>query len=572
MHTLARIEFSFVLLSVLCVVGSRAAAQTPRPSPAAANGAITGRVMIGGRAAPAGIVVVAASGNDRFAAARGSAAARARTDAEGRYRLTNLPAGNFHVTPLAPAHAPAEMTEDGFAGRLVTLGEGETVNDVDFALARGGVITGRVTDGGDNRPLVEARVELTNLDNARDNGGMRMMMNPFMFRTNDLGVYRIYGLRPGRYRVSVGGNLGGFGTTSPIARTFAPSTTAEAEATVITLEEGEEETNVDIIARRRERAFTASGRIVDADTNQPVPNTLYGHGTVSDDSGRLTGADIGGNRSSARGEFRIESLAPGRYAAFAFFARMTPGDPATNEYYGEPAAFEITDADVTNLEIKLRRGATVTGVVHLEGATAQTSARLARAQIYASPTQPDSLQVPRFAPAQVGLDGSFRVTGLPPGRLMLSITDPRERGSLRLLRVERDGNLQPDGIEVAAGEQVTGVRLVVVTGAGAVRGQVRVTNGALPAGARIFINGRRTGDSPLRIGAQADERGRFLIENVPAGDYEFSVAFYGARAGEGNQPTNRRFTVSETFTVRDDGETTVTLNLDLSQPNSEPNP
>jgi hypothetical protein len=73
--------------------------------------------------------------------------ARATTDKEGRFKLTNVTAGRYYQTSLAAAYfAPSE---DRIApGRIVTFQKGEDLEGVELNLIPGGVITGRVITAG----------------------------------------------------------------------------------------------------------------------------------------------------------------------------------------------------------------------------------------------------------------------------------------------------------------------------------------------------------------------------------------------------------------------------------------
>ena len=159
-------------------------------------------------------------------------------------------------------------------------------------------------------------------------------------------------------------------------------------------------------------------------------------------------------------------------------------------------------------------------------------------------------------------------------------------GGLRIKRIERDGVEIKDAIEVRPGDKVTGVRIVAHRAQGRIRGQVQFTGGALPDGwllqasASLPVSadelkpGARMPVSVERAGgyASVDEKGRFVIERVPAGEYELSITMFKRLANgsqQGSRPvSNRR------VTVRDDVETSVTLTLDISQinqPNNQPN-
>ena len=146
-------------------------------------------------------------------------AARPTRDYDGRYALLGLAPGQYNVTALVPAFVVTGSSPTA-PGKTVALALNETVESVDFKLVRGGVITGRVTDS-DNRPVMEERVDLLQLDENgnpanRQPGGS--LYNYQMNLTDDRGIYRLYGVPAGRYKVSVGTNPNsGFVTTGPRA-------------------------------------------------------------------------------------------------------------------------------------------------------------------------------------------------------------------------------------------------------------------------------------------------------------------------------------------------------------------
>jgi hypothetical protein len=70
---------------------------------------------------------------------------------------TSLPALT-KSRPAAPAYVVAEGNS-ARGGKSVIVAEDEQVEDINFSMVRGGVITGKVTDA-DNRPLVAQQVYL----------------------------------------------------------------------------------------------------------------------------------------------------------------------------------------------------------------------------------------------------------------------------------------------------------------------------------------------------------------------------------------------------------------------------
>ena len=131
------------------------------------------------------------------------------------------------------------------------------------------------------------------------------------------------------------------------------------------------------------------------------------------------------------------------------------------------------------------------------------------------------------------------------------------------MRVERNGVAVDGNLTIEAGERVTGVRLVVARGTGRVRGQVRITNGTLPAGAQLRIVARRASDGQHQTGAEVDSRGNFILEGLLAADYDLELNVY-IIPSEGARPP-RLPTVRQRVTITNGTEARVTLDLDLSQ-------
>mgnify|MGYP003694673385 CR=1 FL=1 len=86
------------------------------------------------------------------------------------------------------------------------MSEGEVITKIDFALVRGGVVTGRITDA-DGHPLIGEHVSVL-LKDAPATARQMMMFGGSRNQTDDRGVYRVYGLSPGSYKVSVGPGRG----------------------------------------------------------------------------------------------------------------------------------------------------------------------------------------------------------------------------------------------------------------------------------------------------------------------------------------------------------------------------
>lgn len=559
-----------ILLAAAFARPFHSSAQTTASKDAKSPGSITGRVVTSEGRPAAGLALALMPADfvpDRRAVARGE------TDSDGRFRLANVPAGRYRLQLLAPTHAAPEVSGNSpfSAGRLITVGAGEAIEDINLTVARGGVITGRITSA-DGRPIIGAQVRVIRPDKR---GPEAAAVNPFEFDTDDRGVYRVYGLPAGRYLVAVGEDRdSGMVTVGAAggryARTYHPAATDAAQARQIEVTAGGEATGVDITLAEGPKSFQATGRIVDAETNQPVADVGFGHTAIVGDGREFGGFAADGSKTNQNGEFTIRNLVPGRYAAFVFQF----GGPPSNSY-GDPVRFEVADGDVSGLVIKLRRGGSVSGSAVVEGTSDRgVLAKLSTLTVYPNVTpiggKTDELSMPSFGENKINPDGTFRVTGLRPGRLTFNVwAFPQPKG-FTLLRVERGGVEVPrEGIEIGAGEQISGIRLVIGYGTGVVRGQVSVTGGALPEGARLNVSAQRVGAATGGFGgAEIDSRGRFSLEGLMPGEYELTVR--ASVRGAPGAPPPRFPSVKQTVSVLDSGEVSVSFVYDLSKP-VEPN-
>jgi hypothetical protein len=550
------------LLNAQAQTASREAGTSRAPS-----GSITGRVT-SGVSGVAGIAVELVTSPSPYIAQRAPAVARGTTDEDGRYRLLNIPAGRYYIRPVAPTFVLANENRPRGQARAVVVEEGEAIEGVNFSVTRGAVITGRVTNA-EGRPVISEMVRLEMLDEQGQKLPLYYSSYSDNFRTDDRGIYRIYGLPAGRYRVSVGSSINESDALSTLRQlrsyvlTYHPNTTEVAEAKIVELSAGTEATGVNITVGALAEGYKADGRIVDAESGRPLPGLRYSYG-ITDRESKYLSISGGGDRSNHNGEFHIENLAPGRYAVFLIH-------DDNSQWYGEPAVFQVVNADVGGLEIKVRRGASLSGVVVVEGTSDRSVMdRLQRLQIYVSVDRP-GLQVPASAAPKVLPDGSFQHVGLPPGKARINIWPPNSDG-LSLVRIERDGIAQNNSIELAAGEQVTGIRLVLAYGTGVVRGRVVTPSGVMPEGMQLNVTARRVDTEPTQRGIgspqiEVDERGRFLIEGLAGGEYEIALRLAPRRTpgvvttGPAPRPV-RPITQRVSVTNGAQTEVTFTLNTD----------
>jgi hypothetical protein len=374
------------------------------------------------------------------------------------------------------------------------------------------------------------------------------------FKTDDRGVYRIYGLPASRFIVSVQGDA-----PSRSTWIFHPGVTEEAQAGQIDVVAGRVIENVDIKLPPITRVYGASGRVVDQATGKPVSKIRLGWGMLVDNHTRSF-FSANDPLSDEQGVFHILNLATGRYAVYV------PMN-SRSEYYSDELVFELTDQDVTGLEIRARPAASLSGVVVIEGS---------RDPSVLSELQHLVVSVGRHtggpeigASATVGADGRFRIPGLPPDRFLFYLSSETPRRRFSLSGVERDGVRLPDWIEVADGEQVTGLRVIVAYNAGVVRGQVQIVGGTLPEGSRLRASSRRAdlpGQPSYAPVVTVDAAGRFLIDGLATGVHEISLMVFVPSKSGGRLLSPLRPPVRQSVSVTSGAESEVTFTLDLNAP------
>ena len=551
------LRYVLVLALSLCSTGLLSAANSQTKNPKKPlTGSVSGRITIHGKGV-AGVIVGVR--NYDYSAPPGPAL-KGTSDSEGNYKITGIPTGNYQVSPMAPAYVVIDLLLPRGRGRNLLLSDGEDVQDVDFSVERGGVITGRVTDAG-GRPVVEERLLLVPVDQNRQtlqNYGPVMSNGA---QTDDRGVYRIYGLAPGRYKISVGrDDENYYASTGPgrvaYKRTFYPDADNLADAKVIAVTEGSESTNIDIAIGQTLPGFVASGKVVDGETGRPVPGLRLGLRRVMNNDYGGINASVSSN---SQGEFSLENVTPGKYAILIL---PVPGV----ESRADPVTLEVVDQNVTGLLVKTFNGLSISGTVVVDGKKDNSlSAKLAEFRLNAY-VRTEGVNSGFGHSSPISADGSFRIGGLSPGtaNLTLGSQEGRPPVNFAILRVERDGVVLPRGLELSADEQqVSGVKVVLKYGTGSIRGEVKLENGPLPSGSRLQVWIRKVGDTSSNNRPYTpDLRGRFLIEGLDAGYFELNVHV--------NVPGREQPRATQTITITDGTVTEVAITVDLQPKPGQP--
>ena len=474
------------------------------------------------------------------------------TNADGSYELTGVPPGNYFISASLPGYVTGKENQIFANLRPVNAVADGKVDRVDLDLIREGVISGVVTDA-DGKPVGRIPITITTEVTPAGAGPPKYAKD---LRTDEQGNYRITGLPPGKYRVAAGHypvtNATLFGRVG-YRRMFYGDTTDESQAKTIDIAPGAD-IKIDLNVGSPVKTFTVSATIVDSQSGQPV--TDMGYDIRVFENGKTIGGAGTRGRSNDKGEIVIEHVPPGEYMIVAPHVSGTlpvSGEiPQPPNIFGESKHFQVIDKDLDGLEVRVTKAATLSGFVTIEGnASADIRAKLSQMRVIGMMIMSPIMH------ASIKPDGSFMFKGLRAGKLEFQFTGPpaKEPLPLRFVRAERDGTRLDQAVEVQSGDQITGVRLILVYANSTIHGVVKLNGGPFVNGAgRASVLGQ---DTKFPEFGDLDPRGEFVLSHLPAGRYKVIVVV--------RYPNGKSQNIEKQVTVADDAVAEITI--DAGNPN-----
>ena len=440
-----------------------------------------------------------------------------RSNLEGRFVFDRLPACRWSMSVSKPSYltlAYGQMRPSE-SSRLIELADGQTIEKLDMALPRGGVITGRVTDDL-GEPVAGISVWAMRRGYSSSEGRRRPMPVGNGGETDDLGRYRLSGLAAGTY--VVGTSFTPWFWFSPengptFVPTYYPGTPHVEEAQAVTVQTGRERAGTDF-ALAVGRTVSVSGAVFDS-LGRPHPTAQvsigYRWGSNSP-AGILV-------HMEADGQFRAANVLPGEYVVTAQAGAWFAGK-------GESANLPISVAgeDITGLTLVLGAGARLIGRIEFgDGFAPDFPATSLR--VMAS-TELD--QLPRasgvrgdwsFELTDVGAgQNAFDVGGLPAGWWIAGI-------------FVGDRPVPDRFFDVRPGETLAGLRAILSNRPRAVLSGNAIDERGRPIARYkviVFSQDRSRWPAGRRslqpsVVSSPDQLGAFKVSNLPPGRY-FAIA------------------------------------------------
>jgi protocatechuate 3,4-dioxygenase beta subunit len=521
---------SALFVLYLSAHAAAAAAQGPPPprdvGPAVApkgTAAIRGRVMDGETARPLRRARVTLTSPELP-----REGITASTDDEGRYELTELPAGRFTLAVQRSGYLGLRYGQrrPNEQGKPLEIAAGQVLDRIDFALPRMGVVSGRVIDEL-GEPIAGVWVTAQRFfyaDNRR-----RLMPDGPIVTTDDDGEYRIVGLLPGSYAINAR-TLEKWTVTErgreqimAYAPTFFPSVVDPALASRVTVTAGREVANIDVHLVPG-RAATISGTAVDSQ-GRPLKNVSLVHELMGRNGG-LVGMAGSGSVNEA-GVFEIVGVPPGEYKLQA---------PGPQESVMVPVV--VNSVDITGVSLTTSAGWTVRGTVAIES---DNPSALRRNQVTIAPVLMAGrtnmgMSGGAVTRQAVNDDWSFFVSGVV-GAARLRITVPERWVVKAVLQGGRDVADLP--LDLKGGEELGGLQVVLTDRAAVLTGQLLDAKDSASSDGTVVVfpadSAQWYESSRFVRVARPDQQGRYRIAGVLPGNY-LAIALDYVEDGIWNDP------------------------------------
>ena len=521
--------------------------------PAAGNARISGRIV----AADTGNPIVRAQVQVSSPALPKER--QVTTDANGRYAITGLPAGRYKLSVARLGFVTIEFGQlrPLEPGRDLQLFDGQTLDGIDFALSRGGVITGRVTDqNGEPQPGLAINAMRFTWGPSGSRSLERSSSGLFWgMTTDDRGQFRIYGLLPGSYVVAAAVMPGIFigPRPAPEGLTYYPGTANVDEAQSVDVEIGQE-VSVDF-SLVNTRLARVTGTIVDSG-GRPLGWRSIMLASRTDASSAFRSAAT----TRPDGTFEISSVPPGQYTIEVSPLRTEPSD---NQFVSFPIS--VDGHDITDLVISAKQAATVTGRVIWEGTSPQPFATLHVSIAAANPQMaPGRLSFGGSGTAVADAKGHFTIIGVH-GKVVFrpSFVGRAETWNLKAVRL-RGTDITDVGYDVV--NDVDGLEIVMTDRETRVSGIARdaryqpITDYVvvfLPSEVKPGVDTRR-----FIHAARPDQQGRYQAKGLPPGQY-IAAAFESlSRDGHYDPEFQKRMrAVAKPVSLKEGQELTLDLTL-----------
>lgn len=330
------------------------------------------------------------------------------TDAAGRYEATPLAAGTYVVTASMTGYVQATFgrRHQMDVGGTIAIARGEDRNRVDFQLTRESILLGRVT-GADGKGLANLVV---NVSRPHVLNGQRRLESFGSARSDAQGEYRVGGLLPGDYYVSVSFFEREDSRVAMFAPTYYPGSADIAAATRVRLNAGKA-VRIGAVTPLHVPWTTLSGRLKSFDGKQLMRGALI---MQPGDPDALSFSPDAVSQMFPDGRFTFDFVVPGHYIVRAL------GNTGNDQPDLFASWFVNVEGDlIPEQTMTLKPGSDLSGAARFEAHGHRPPADLATIRIHAPLLDATGFGVE--SETQLQPDATFHLTSVDAGRMLVRI-------------------------------------------------------------------------------------------------------------------------------------------------------
>jgi protocatechuate 3,4-dioxygenase beta subunit len=500
----------FALLGLLAASSSAAQARNPSTDPARPTVcSVAGLVMkLEGSAPLPSSTVRLQSVDDHTRTFSGV------TDLGGRFEVKGIEPGRYRLRVIRNGYVTQEYGQrtPNDPGAVLALSPGQDLKDLLFRLLPAAVISGRIqNENGD--PLPWVRVSALRATYTR---GKRTLSSEVTVVTNDLGEYRLFGLRPGRYFVSAIYRPGqrlesgeddedtADAGKSGYVPTYYPNSTDPAKGIAITIKTGDEISSTDFLLEPT-TVYSIRGH-VNYLARRNAANVIL----ALEPRSTGLGWSVPPRQSlvdKPDGLFEIQNVLPGSYTLTAFWFDE-------GRRYQARQSVDITNIDAEGLQLNLSPGMDIRGVINWDPRPGLDKDPLTVS------VRPVGTAFAYGAQARVATNGLFSLRDVSEGLYRLSTSGQTQDCYLKSIRYA-GMEVSDDEFNVIRGTQA--ILEVTISSRGAhIQGMVTDADGLPAVGAWVALvpDDAHLNEFHLFKQRTTDQYGRYDIRGIAPGDYK----------------------------------------------------
>ena len=437
------------------------------------------------------------------------------TDLGGRFEVKGIEPGRYRLRVIRNGYVTQEYGQrtPNDPGAVLALSPGQDLKDLLFRLLPAAVISGRIqNENGD--PLPWVRVSALRATYTR---GKRTLSSEVTVVTNDLGEYRLFGLRPGRYFVSAIYRPGqrlesgeddedtADAGKSGYVPTYYPNSTDPARGIAITIKTGDEISSTDFLLEPT-TVYSIRGHVNYLAARRNAANVIL----ALEPRSTGLGWSVPPRQSlvdKPDGLFEIQNVLPGSYTLTAFWFEE-------GRRYQARQSVDITNIDAEGLQLNLSPGMDIRGVINWDPRPGLDKDPLTVS------VRPVGTAFAYGAQARVATNGLFSLRDVSEGLYRLSTSGQTQDCYLKSIRYA-GMEVSDDEFNVIRGTQA--ILEVTISSRGAhIQGMVTDADGLPAVGVWVALvpDDAHLNEFHLFKQRTTDQYGRYDIRGIAPGDYK----------------------------------------------------